>query len=188
MLLVAVIDSRNNNSGTGSRLAEYNLPSAGQRSPQFQSRNCVYSSRLKMRPYLYPKLPHFGHNPIENQTLVPENHPFRARPQRAPSACTSGMKPHSYPPHQNYTTASTHYVIPSAAKNLHGTTFTFVMKRLQVPCRFGGDRLCFCHEIAPAHPSLEGTACTFGAKLHQVTGARQQSSARTDLGRAARSA
>ena len=130
---------------------------------------------------------HLGTAVQNGVCTVPENHPFRARPQRAPSAWTSGMKSHCCTL-QNYTNASTHYVIQSAAKNLHGTTFTFVMKRLQVPCCFGGDRLCFCHEIAPAHPSLEGTACTFGAKLHQVTGARQQSSARTALGRAARSA
>ena len=157
-----------------------------------------------MRLHPCPKQPPFGHDPIENRTLVSENHPFRARPQRAPSACTSDMKPHSYT-YQNYTNASTHYVIPSAAKNLHGTTFTFVMKRQQVPCHFRGDRLCFCPETALSRSTLEvsacalsrnrsrspvfgGTACTFGAKLHQVPGARQQSSARTALGRAARSA
>ena len=92
----------------------------------------------------------FGHDSIENRTLVPENRPFRARPQRAPSACTSGMKPHSYT-HQNYTTASTHYVIPSAAKNLHGTAFTFVIKLQQVPV------------------TLKETACSFVTKSLQVT-------------------
>ena len=56
------------------------------------------------------------------------------------------MKPHSYT-YQNYTNASTHYVIPSAAKNLHGTAFTFVMKLQQVPV------------------TLEETACAFALKL-----------------------
>ena len=110
----------------------------------------------------------FGHDSIENWTLVPENRPFRARPQRAPSAFTYGMKPHSYT-HQNYTTASTHYVFPSAAKNLHGTAFTFVMKRLQVPCHFRGDRLCFCPETALSRSTLEVSACAFVTKSLQVT-------------------
>ena len=140
----------------------------------------LWGCQGEMRLHLCPEQPPFGHDPIENRTLVSENHPFRARPQRAPYACTSGMKPHSYT-YQNYANASTHYVIPSAAKNLHGTARTFAMKRLQVPCHFGGDRVRFCHEIAPGHPSLEGTACTFGAKLHQVSGGGQQSSARTAL-------
>ena len=82
-----------------------------------------------MRPYLYPKLPPFGHNPIENQTLVPENHPFRARPQRAASACTSGMKPHCCTL-QNYPNPNIHTVILSAAKDLQGTVCTFAMKLL----------------------------------------------------------
>ena len=99
---------------------------------------------------------------------VPESDPFRARPQRAPSACTSGMKPHSYT-HQNYTNASTHYVIPSAAKNLHGTTFTFVMKRLQVLCHFRGDRLCFCPETALGTSTLEVSTCAFVTKSLQAT-------------------
>ena len=135
-----------NNSGTGSQLAKYNLPMAGQRSPQFQSRNCVYSSRLKMRPYLYPKLPHFGHNPIENQTLVPENHPFRARPQRAPSACTSVMKSHCCTL-QNYPNPNIHIVILSVARGLHVTALTFGMKLLWVS-HFRGDRVHFGHETA----------------------------------------
>ena len=125
------------------------------------------SGRTEATPV--PKTAPFRARPIENRTLVPESAPFRVRPQRAPSACTSGMKPHSYT-YQNYTNASTHYVIPSAAKNLHGTAFTFVIKRLQVPCHFRGDRLCFCPETALGTSTLEVSACAFVTKSLQITG------------------
>jgi hypothetical protein len=115
-----------------------------------------------------PKTAPFRARPIENRTLVPESAPFRVRPQRAPSACTSGMKSHCCTI-QNYTNASTHYVIPSAAKNLHGTTFTFVMKRLQVLCHFRGDRLCFCPETALGTSTLEVSTCAFVTKSLQTT-------------------
>ena len=110
----------------------------------------------------------FGHDPIENRTPVPENHPFWARPERAPYACTSGMKSHCCTLH-NYTNASTHYVIPSAAKNLHETACAFVTKRLQVPCHFGGDRVHFCPETALGTSTLEVSACAFVTKSHQLT-------------------
>ena len=128
----------------------------------------LWGRQGEMRLHLCPEQPPFGHAPIENGTLVPESDPFRARPQRAPSACTSGMKPHSYT-YQNYANASTHYVIPNAAKNLHGTAFTFVMKLQQVPCHFGGDRLCFCPETALGSSTLKETACAFVTKSLQVT-------------------
>ena len=115
-----------------------------------------------------PKQPLFGHDSIENRTLVPENHPFRARPfmkllpmpktvpfraqhnKKRLFACTFGMKSHCCT-HQNHANPSTHTVILSAAKNPHGTTFTFVIKLQQVPV------------------TLKETACSFVTKSLQIT-------------------
>ena len=72
----------------------------------------------------------FGHYPIENQTFVPENHLFRARPYRALSVCTSGMKSHCYTL-QNYPNPNIYTVIIlSAGRDLHKTALTFAMKPL----------------------------------------------------------
>ena len=73
----------------------------------------------------------FGHDPKENRTLVPENHPFRARPQRAASACTSGMKSHCRTL-QNYPNPNMHTVILSVARDPNESALTFAMKLLWV--------------------------------------------------------
>ena len=71
--------------------------------------------------------------------------PFRARPQRAPSACTSGMKSHCCTL-RNYPNPNIHTVILSVARYLHETSTHF------------------CHETALGLPFLKWTECTFGAK------------------------
>ena len=77
---------------------------------------------------------------------VPETAPFRARPQRAPSACTSVMKSQCCTL-QNYPNPNIHTVILSVARGLHVTALTFAMKLLWVS-HFRGDRVHFGHETA----------------------------------------
>ena len=91
----------------------------------------------------------FGHDSKENRTPVPENHPFRARLQRAPSACTSGMKSHCCTL-QNYLNPNIHTVILSVARDPHETACTFVVKLHQVP---GGRQQSSARTaLAPSRP------------------------------------
>jgi hypothetical protein len=71
---------------------------------------------------------------------------------------------HTGTPYRITPNKSSQTVILSAAKDLHVTAYTFGMKLHQVLRHF------------------EETKCTFAMKLLQVTGARQQSSARTAPG------